>query len=302
MIQELSYVGFASPRYNDWRDYGTAKLGCQLIDDGSDGAVRLRVDDVNYRIAIHPAEQDEFRYAGWALANETDLAAFVADLQAKGVTVNQGDPALVAEREVADLVWIEDPWGNRHEFVWGKRAKPNSFHAGRRMDGFVTGNQGLGHIVLLVPDVDEGNKFYVDVLGFRLSDRIIGGPFNLRFYHINGRHHSLAIGNTPGYTGFNHLMLEVKNVDDLGSAIDLFDEEEILLSLGRHTNDLMMSIYVATPSSLQIEYGFGGLIVDDLHWTSRTYEEPSIWGHKRSEAYFSRPPGIMRAVEPVAQP
>ena len=95
MIQELSYVGFASPRHNDWRSYGTAKLGCQLIEDGSDGAVRLRVDDVNYRIAIHPAEQDEFRYAGWALANETDLAEFVAGLEAKGVTVNQGDPALI---------------------------------------------------------------------------------------------------------------------------------------------------------------------------------------------------------------
>jgi 3,4-dihydroxy-9,10-secoandrosta-1,3,5(10)-triene-9,17-dione 4,5-dioxygenase len=64
----------------------------------------------------------------------------------------------------------------------------------------------------------------------------------------------------------------------------------------------MMSIYVATPSSLQIEYGFGGLIVDDLHWTARTYEEPSIWGHHRSEAYFAAPPGIMRAVEPVSQP
>jgi len=267
-----------------------------MVEDGSDGAVRLRVDDVNYRIAIHPGEQDNFDYAGWGFANETDLAAFVANLKAHKVTVHQGDAQLIAEREAADVVWFEDPWGNRHELSWGRRAIPNSFKSPRKHDGFVTGNQGLGHIVLIVPDVEAANRFYVDILGFRLSDRIIGGPFNLRFYHVNGRHHSLAIGEIPGVVGFNHLMLEVKNLDDLGATIDLVEERSdvnTLLTLGRHTNDLMTSIYVTTPSSFQIEYGYGGLIVDDLSWIARTYEHPSIWGHHMTETYATTPPGII---------
>lgn len=297
MIQELSYVGFASPRFEEWRDYGTRLLGCEMIEDGADGAVRLRVDDINWRISIAPAEKDEFSYAGWALANETDLAEYVADLESKGIIVNRGDAELARLRDVTEIVWFEDPWGNRHELTWGKRLIPNSFRAGRRMDGFVTGNQGLGHIVLLVPDVEAANRFYVDVLGFRLSDRIVGDPFNLRFYHINGRHHSLAIGEIPGVTGFNHLMLEVKNFDDLGTMIDIIPEEDILLSLGRHTNDLMTSIYIATPSSFQIEYGHGGLVVDDLTWIAHTIAEPSIWGHHRSERYMTAPPGIIRSIE-----
>ncbi|WP_191413762.1 VOC family protein [Salinibacterium sp. ZJ450] len=299
MIQELAYVGFASPKYEEWRTYGTGLLGCQMVDDGPDGAVRLRVDNVNYRIAIHPSEKDEFAYAGWGMANETDLRTFVEHLRGQGVTVTQGDEALAAEREVVEIYWFEDPWGNRHELVWGKLTIPNSFKSPRKMDGFVTGSQGLGHIVLIVPNLEEGSQFYADILGFRLSDRIKSDIFNLRFYHCNGRHHSIALAEVPGLTGFNHLMLEVANIDDLGATIDLLPEydTDTLLSIGRHTNDLMISTYISTPSSLQIEYGYGGLVVDDLSWIARDYNHPSIWGHHRSERYMTAPPGIIRPVE-----
>ncbi|MGF7120335.1 MULTISPECIES: VOC family protein [unclassified Rhodococcus (in: high G+C Gram-positive bacteria)] len=303
MIQELSYIGIASPRSEDWRAYGTRQLGAMLTDDGPDGAVRLAVDDVSYRIAVHPGEQDEFLYAGWGMANETDLQSFVEKLETHGVVVHTGDATLLAERQVAELSWFEDPWGIRHELSWGKLATPLSFTPGRPMrGGFVTGDQGLGHVVFQVPDLDEANRFYVDVLGFRLSDRIATDRYTVRFYHVNGRHHSLALAELPGYVGFNHLMLEVENIDDLGTAIDLLDETgtEVMQTLGRHTNDLMTSIYISSPSGLQIEYGHGGLVVDDLSWIARTYDQPSYWGHRRPASSRSRVPGIVRpAPEPA---
>jgi extradiol dioxygenase len=300
MIQELSYIGIASPRFEDWRAYGTAQLGAKMADDGPDGAVRLAVDDVDYRIAIHPGELDEFRYAGWGLANETDLRQFSTELRDKGVDVHPGDDALAAERQVAELVWFEDPWGIRHELSWGKRATPLSFTPGRPMrGGFVTGEQGLGHVVFQVPDLDEANRFYVDILGFRLSDRVSTDRYTVRFYHVNGRHHSLALSELPGFVGFNHLMLEVEHLDDLGTAMDLVHETgtAIVQTLGRHTNDLMTSIYIDTPSGMQIEYGHGGLVVDDLSWVARSYDRPSYWGHRRpAGSARSRVPGIVRPV------
>ncbi|MBI2243707.1 MAG: VOC family protein [Nocardioides sp.] len=303
MITQLAYLGIASPNYQQWRDYGTRLLGTQLAADGPDGAVRLRVDDKGYRIAVHPAEQDEFRYAGWACHNETELRSYVAELRGKGLEVHEGTPEELKERQVAELYWIQDPWGNRHELVWGQFSMPNSFWPARKMNGFVTGDLGLGHIVMIVPDLQAADAFYAETLGFRLSDRVVSDIFNLRFYHCNGRHHSLAVAEIPGMTGINHLMLEVENMDDLGSAIDLFtadQEREILLSLGRHTNDLMTSIYVQTPSSMQIEYGFGGIAVDDLTWVAGTHDVPSIWGHHRSQAYLDGPPGIFRMLDAEA--
>lgn len=299
MITQLAYLGIRSPHAEKWRDYGTRLLGAQAAPDGPDGAVRLKVDDAGYRIAVHPSEQDEFGYAGWACHNETELRSYVAELRGKGLEVHEGDDSVLKERQVAELYWFTDPWGNRHELVWGQFSLPNSFWPSRKMGKFVTGDLGLGHIVMLVPDLQQADEFYAGVLGFRLSDRVKSDIFNLRFYHCNGRHHSLAVAEVPGITGINHLMLEVENMDDLGTAIDLITEDkdiEILLSLGRHSNDLMTSIYVQTPSSMQIEYGFGGIAVDDLTWVAGTHDVPSIWGHHRSEAYLNGPPGIFRPV------
>ena len=138
---------------------------------------------------------------------------------------------------------------------------------------------GLGHIVLIVPDLEAANAFYADVLGFRLSDRIISDVFDLRFYHCNERHHSLAIAHIPGMVGANqHHAGGHRSLDDVGHCIDLCDENDVdvLLSLGRHSNDLMTSIYISTPSGLQIEYGWGGLRVDDLTWAARTNRRPSV--------------------------
>ena len=301
MISELSYVGLSSPAYRDWLDYGTTVLGCEVAPAGPDGATRLRVDDMGYRIAIHPGDEDRLAYVGWGMANERKLEEFVAHLRAQDIAVNHADADTIVERQAADVYWFRDPFGIRHELSWGRSSFPGTFTPGRRLvgKGFVTGDMGLGHIVLIVPDIEVANAFYADVLGFRLSDRIISDIFNLRFYHCNERHHSLAVAHIPGLVGVNHIMLEVNELDDVGHCIDKCEENDvdILLSLGRHTNDLMTSIYIATPSGLQIEYGWGGLRVDDLTWVARTNHHPSIWGHHRSERYLTSPPGIVHKFE-----
>ena len=56
---------------------------------------------------------------------------------------------------------------------WLRTASPGGVHAGRAMSGFVTGEQGLGHAVLLVPNRDGAERFFTGVLGFRLSDTIV---------------------------------------------------------------------------------------------------------------------------------
>ena len=301
MINELSYVGFKSPSYKDWEDFGTRVLGAELVDGASDGAVRLRIDDVNYRLAIHPGERDELAYAGWGSRTEADFYDYVARLRAAGVVVNDGDEELRAERQVAAIAWFIDPFGIRQEISWGKGAMPTTFRSPRNIASFVTGEQGLGHVVFVVPDLQAGHEFYTEVMGFKYSDEIVSPTATFRFYHVNGRHHSLAIVGVPGKVGCNHIMLEVADFDDVGKAIDACraNDVDILLSLGKHTNDKMVSFYIATPSSIQIEYGYGGFVVDDDTWVARTYATPTIWGHSRSERFLNNPPGIVLPVESV---
>ena len=93
-----------------------------------------------------------------------------------------------------------DPFGFRHELVAAlDHGAP--FTPGRPMAGFVTGAQGLGHVVLLVPDLDDAERFFTATLGLRPTDTVEGGGFDLRFFHCAGsaaRHHTLAFAAVPG--------------------------------------------------------------------------------------------------------
>jgi extradiol dioxygenase len=261
----------------------------EMAGDGPDGAVRLRLDDRAHRIAIHPGDENELAYVGWAVPGPDALAAAVATLESRGFTVHRGDTTLAAERCVADVAWFVDPIGYRHELAWGQEHRPGTFRPGRRLSGFVTGAGGLGHLVLLVPDLAVAESFYVGTLGFALSDQIQMGPIVLRFLHCNERHHTIALGGLPGMRGVHHLMVEVASLDDVGTAYDLCRAQGIPLAmdLGRHTNDRMTSFYVRTPSGFEIEYGCGGVLVDDT-WSVDSYDATSIWGHNHRRNRSSR--------------
>lgn len=279
MIRNLSYVGFTSPAAGEWRTFGPEILGAQLAADGQDGAVRLRVDDAPWRLAVHPGERDDVSYFGWDVGDEFDAAC--DRLGHAGIAVARD--VVPGERPAGEVVSFRDPFGFRHELAT-PLADAEPFTPGRDISGFVTGDQGLGHVVLIVPDLDAALGFYTEVLGFRLSDTI-EAFLSLRFLHCPGhasRHHTLALASVPGMVGVHHLMLEVGGIDDVGRAYDLARQRglELPMGFGRHTNDLMTSFYVRTPSGFEIEYGTGGVLIDDDSWEVRSYDAMSIWGHQ----------------------
>jgi 3,4-dihydroxy-9,10-secoandrosta-1,3,5(10)-triene-9,17-dione 4,5-dioxygenase len=284
MIKNLAYIGFVSPNADEWRTFGPEVLGAELAHDGPDGEVRLRVDSAAHRIAIHPGDRNDLAYLGWQV---DDVDAIASVVEGAGCAVDSGT--------------FVDPFGFRHELVTHVEQGP-AFTPGRPMSGFVTGEQGLGHVVLIVPDLDGAVAFYTDVLGFRTSDSVESG-LSLRFLHCPGhaaRHHTVAMASVPGMVGMHHLMLEVRTLDDVGAALDIVNERHMTLAmtLGRHTNDLMTSFYVRTPSGFEIEYGTGGLIVDDDVWQVGVHHAQSIWGHKPPEQPLV--PGVLAPYEPSA--
>jgi 3,4-dihydroxy-9,10-secoandrosta-1,3,5(10)-triene-9,17-dione 4,5-dioxygenase len=53
----------------------------------------------------------------------------------------------------------------------------------------------------------------------------------------------------------------------------------VMQTLGRHTNDRMVSFYVISPGGFAVEFGFDGLRVDE---EEPVYEitDGAFWGHK----------------------
>ena len=152
---------------------------------------------------------------------------------------------------------------------------------------FITGEGGLGHVFQLVNDEEKYRQLYFDLLGFKLSDYIEFGPIFGVFTHCNPRHHSFAFAAVPNAPkGIGHIMFEVDDIDTVGRAYDKVVKENaapLAISFGRHSNDQMMSFYVNSPSGFQIEFGTGGLLIDDDTWRPWRYDVPNFWGHEHQK-------------------
>jgi 3,4-dihydroxy-9,10-secoandrosta-1,3,5(10)-triene-9,17-dione 4,5-dioxygenase len=251
----------------------------------------LRMDDFPARLVIVPGQTDRLLASGWEVATEADLTVLGQAVDRLGVPVRTGSPEELESRRVARLLRFEDPSGHAIEVFCGASLdnRPAFSTYGCR---FVTGNLGMGHVVIPAADDEAAMLFYTGVLGFQLRDtmamppelfgRAAGGPpAMMRFLGCNPRHHSLALAPMQNRAGIIHLMIEVETLDDVGRAMDRCARRggTISASLGRHGNDHMVSFYVQTPGGFDIEYGTDGLLVDDTTWVSRQTTAVSLWGH-----------------------
>ena len=56
---------------------------------------------------------------------------------------------------------------------------------------------------------------------------------------------------------------------------------EISATVGRHSNERLLSFYVRTPSGFEVDYGCGGVAVDGGAWPVAIHNSISVWGHRR---------------------
>jgi 2,3-dihydroxybiphenyl 1,2-dioxygenase len=285
-VTQLGYLGINASNLSGWEEFATSVLGLQLIERGGNGTLYLRSDEYHHRFAIYPSGGDGLAYIGWQVANERVLEDTVTRIEEYGIKTTPGTPEEIAERKVVGLVKLTDPNGFPIELFYGPMILADQpFYPGRPMvSGFNTGPLGLGHVGVSAPNFKDAQKFYQEVLGFRVSDYAYMGK--AVFLHCNGRHHSMVLLNTPtAPKALRHFMIEVKSIDDVGHALDLCYEKgaPIKRSLGRHVNDKMISFYVTTPSGFDVEYGWGGRVVDDATWEVQQHVKSRAWGAQNAE-------------------
>jgi 2,3-dihydroxybiphenyl 1,2-dioxygenase len=280
----LGYLEIGVSSLAAWRDYAEKVLGAEVLD--ATDALYVRYDAQVWRLRLVETGEDDIRVAGFEVANIEDLAALRRQLEALDVAVTEAAPADAAARQATHLLRCQDPFGLSVELYVGERLATEPFVSPVGVGGFVTGGLGLGHMVLAVGNEAQAHAFYMEGLGFRLSDDIYIGPpgrqIRLTFLHCNPRHHTIALAPVPSRKRLNHIMLQLRSMDDVGLGLDRARAAgvEISSSLGRHSNDHMFSFYMQTPSGFDIEYGHGGIEIDDATWTPQTHHAPSLWGHK----------------------
>lgn len=290
----LGYVGLGAPKPGDWIPFARDVIGLGLgrapgaapylppsdhPERGADGSVYFAADEWSWRLAVHPAEQPGIQYLGFEVGSEKELDQALAELKAAGFPARRGGVAEAQARAVTGIGFSQDPAGNALEFFYAPMVG-NGFRSPHDMK-FLTGDMGLGHVNLFVQNFEECARFYVDVLGFRLTDYYSVGPdMSVNFFHINPRHHTLGIMKVAPINAGHHIMFETAELDMVGQALDraMAAGCTITASLGRHSNDGILSFYMKSPSGIEVEIGWGAIRVGP-DWAPRFRAPGDLWGH-----------------------
>jgi len=288
-VRSLGYAILGCADLEEWRTFAAKVLGLQVVEH-TDSSIRLRMDEYLYRLQIEEGAAAGVHTLGWEVGGPDDLAELAARAESAGYTVERPGAAVAKDRDVTDLVRLQDPDGLvTLELFYGLTNALTNFVSPTGTRFTASRELGLGHAFQLVGDPAAYWKLYHEVFGFRLSDHIEVGPgVDATFLHCNPRHHSFAYvpvknDDRNRAQGVGHLMLETVDIDGVGRAIDAVQEHgaKMTATLGKHTNDKMISFYLQSPSGTGIEYGTAGIEVDDTTWTPTRYQSAHYWGHER---------------------
>ena len=98
----------------------------------------------------------------------------------------------------------------------------------------------IGHVVLMVQDLEKSVEFYTQILGFRVSDAYPASmvPGRMVFMRCGNDHHGVALvggAKAPGNSSeLNHMAFEVSTIDEVFLARDHLEAHNINITyLGR---------------------------------------------------------------------
>lgn len=133
----------------------------------------------------------------------------------------------------------------------------------------------LSHFALFVPDGAKAEAFYVNRLGFRCTDRLVGaGPFLQPGATIE--HHTLFLINTPPHMqGMEHVAFHLGGPHEVMQAGTRFAQKgyQSFWGPGRHTFGSNWFWYFHSPLGCRFEYD-ADMDLMDKSWTPR--EKPAV--------------------------
>jgi catechol 2,3-dioxygenase-like lactoylglutathione lyase family enzyme len=276
MVQvcRLGHATFTTPDLEKQTDYWSTVIGLQIVDRGRDWA--LFATKLGHE-AILLERGDEPRLTRMALQArpDTDLAAAKAELEQKGLAVERRKDVTPG---VSDALVFQDPNGVSIELHAAYKFHPvDASEAG-------VGPLKFGHVAHRVQDVDKVVSFYVDALGFRVSDWI-GDHF--AFLRCGVDHHTL---NFVQYTEprLHHIAFEVKDWAELQRGVEILRKHGVQLVWGplRHVVGHNVAAYHRNSDDVRVELFCE---MDQMKDETLGYWEPRPW-HEETPLYPKRWP------------
>ena len=231
---------------------------------------------------------------GIGVGDPDDIGSVAARLAALDVSVKQTPEALVAVDPgtgVRVVLGIADPVDQSAGPAIAQNAPGRPDRGTARAEPVLRETpvrpRKLGHVVLGSTDLEASERFFIQGIGFKVSDTIAGAAAFLR---CSTDHHNLLVQAAP-VSFLHHTSWEVDDVDEIGrgaTALLEKDPARHVWGLGRHHIGSNFFWYLKDPAGNFSEY-YADLdcIIDDQLW------DPGVWDDIR--ALYSWGPPVPEA-------
>ena len=147
-------------------------------------------------------------------------------------------------------------------------------------DGLPFSINKIGHVVLMVQDLEKSVEFYTQVLGFRVSDVYPPSmvPGRMVFMRCANDHHGVALVGGATASGnsneLNHMAFEVSTIDEVFRARDHLEKHGVKISYqGRRRAGCQIAVEFFDPDNHMLEIYYA---IDQIG-TNESARPPEDW-------------------------
>jgi catechol 2,3-dioxygenase-like lactoylglutathione lyase family enzyme len=284
-VQRIGHATYETPDLARQIDYYTQVVGFRLADRGKDRAI-LATRLGEEVLVLESGTSARLSRLSFQLGPQYDLEQVAGQLSPKGIKTEWRSDITPA---IADAAVFQDPKGTQVElFVQCEQAQLCETQGVSPMR--------LGHLAHVVPDAKAITDFYVEVLGFRVSDWMENF---FSFLRCGPDHHTVNF-RTGDKNFMHHIAFELKDWAHLGLACETLGRHKrpILWGPLRHGIGHNLAIYHRDPDEHIVEF-YAELdqmkseelgYFDPRPWHEDRPQRPKVWKREDGAMVWGVPP------------
>ena len=267
-VKRLRHVSFASPNVEAQLDYYQSIIGLAVI-GRDDRRIILGTESDELTLVLEHGAASRLTAIAYEVApglDLSDLQKSLASLNIKSEVRSDTAPGIPKTLAFNDPDGLQIELFSRWDFC--KPVEP--------IRGLAVAK--LGHVALYTPDPERAAKFFGDLLGFRVSDRI---EENFVFLRCGPEHHAMNFAR-GAEARIHHLAFELRDASHMHQACDLLGRNKFQILWGpvRHGPGHNVAVYHHNPDRYLIElyYSMDLMLDEELG-----YFEPRPWHRDRPQ-------------------
>ena len=273
-VTEIRYVGYGVTDLETERAFYRDTWGLrEVCEDRGMVYFAAQGGDEHHVVRLRSAKANRIDVVALAADSRADIDGLYAKIKAAGCKVTS-EPRDLTGPGGGYCFRFFAPDGMPFEI--SSDVAKGTVHPVARWDGVPV---KISHIVLHSPDQKAAVAFFVDILGFKVSDWL--GDF-MGFLRCNSAHHRFAI--LPGPPTLNHVAYDMVGVDGVMRGAHRMKQNDMPIRWGpgRHTAGNNVFSYFVAPSGFAVEYTAELEDVDDATWVAKVHTPTPLimdqWG------------------------